>query len=77
MTFINLTPDHIARYRADGATVVRGAFTPAQMKLPMRRGYGKRHFRFWDCLREYQLGSMTMTEEFPVMRNRIANVLHH
>lgn len=29
---MKLTPEHIAQYRADGATVVRGAFTPAQMK---------------------------------------------
>ena len=30
---MKLSAEHIAQYRADGATVVRGAFTPAQMKL--------------------------------------------
>ncbi len=30
---MKLTSEHIAQYRADGATVVRGAFSPAQMKL--------------------------------------------
>ena len=30
---MKLTAEHVAQYRADGATVVRGAFTHAQMKL--------------------------------------------